>query len=252
MLTNAEQVHDNGNNFVDFFKFISSKSGVPSRPALSVLEYRANWITPRMNSRRFDTHFFCTVLEPSVAPSVLPSSTSTSPAISEHFASSDGKETVLAEWVTPLEGIKRTLSHTRELQAEANPPTTATGAHTAPSSSNILLFPPQFYLLSELAAHKSYATILAGKPREVKAFEPELKQIKTGRGHIWPATVLPGDPEHSATEALLKSLGLDGGENMRRHRTFVLLPAKVPGKKPPPGLTVIGKYFLAARDDRST
>ncbi|KAL8280607.1 hypothetical protein RQP46_006930 [Phenoliferia psychrophenolica] len=210
-----DKVHDDGESFFDLFKLLSPSGSPPSRPALSSLKYRANWITPRqvktewpyclsstlltykslitfrMNSRRFDTHFFITILEPSLAAAVLPSATSPDAVISDHLASADGQET--------------------------------------------------FYLLAELAAHKSYATILdATAERQVEAFEPELKGIKTSRGDVWPATVLPGDPEHSQTGKLLALLGLGDGDGKRRHRTFVLMPTRIPGKKPPPGLTVVG------------
>lgn len=100
---------------------------------------------------------------------------------------------------------------------------------------------------------QSYATILdATAERQVEAFEPELKGIKTSRGDVWPATVLPGDPEHSQTGKLLALLGLDDGDGKRRHRTFVLMPTRIPGKKPPPGLTVVGELAPYTPSSRGT
>ncbi|KAK4703401.1 hypothetical protein P7C70_g2819, partial [Phenoliferia sp. Uapishka_3] len=250
-----DKVHGNGHSFFDLFEYLSA-SGTTSKPSLSKLQYRANWITPRMNSRRFDTHFFVSVLP----PTFVPATTSNAPLISDHLASADAKETVSADWLTPAEAIRRTLSHTKKLQALlgdaklSSPP-------TGDSDDSIILFPPQFYLLAELADHKSYATLLDDtdptriRPRAVRAFEPQLKGVKTDHGDVWPATVLPGDPEHTATSALLEALGLSDMRKERRHRTFIVMPPRVPGKKLPPGFTVVGMcetqhpYQFVARID---
>lgn len=127
--------------------------------------------------RRFDTHFMTAVLSSSTLP------TSSSPLLSSPIVSSDGKETVSADWLTPSEAIRLTLAHTRTLQGGES------------EEKSIVLFPPQFYLLGELAGCKNWKELVdeedvdargAGKVRrrEVRAFEPELKQVETAFGEL--------------------------------------------------------------------
>lgn len=188
-------------------------------------------------SAQFDTHFFIAVLPQSSIP-LIPTD-SAAPTLSSPLASADGNETVAADWVTPVEAIRRALP-----------------SSLLPSSDHILLFPPQFYLCAELAPYKCLAALLSSsasgspsppliKPRTVLPFEPEIKILQTPRGDAWPATVLPGDPEHSATRGLLQELGLDDAQGTRRNRSYVVLPKREEGKKPPPGLTVLGESTLA-------
>jgi nucleoside diphosphate-linked moiety X motif protein 19 len=180
--------------------------------------------------RRFDTHFFITVLPPSI-PAPLPSTgASTAGTISTPIVSSDGQETVSADWLTPSSAMSRTLQHTRQLQ----------GSDAREDLPSLILFPPQFYLLAELASTKSYASLLIPgtaivQPRSVVSFEPQLKPVLTSTGEERPATVLPGDPAHSQTAKLYPSASPSA-----RHRTYVLLPSKEKGKGPPLGLTVMG------------
>ena len=242
------QVHDDGNNFVELFKFLNAEGG-SLRPGLSTLQYRANWITPANMKRRYDTAFFLTILPPSASPSPTPSSTDSptaTPVHQDHVATADNGETVSADWLTPLEAIERTLAHTASLQTSEGP----AGA----DRSNIILFPPQFYLLAELVSRKSWKDVLdsqakdlegrpIAKPRHVAVFGPELRGCQDGKGVFRPATVLVGDPEHSQTDpSTLKPTD--------RHRTYVLLPSKPkPGEeeakwkaKAPLGLTVMGVH----------
>lgn len=60
-----------------------------------------------------------------------------------------------------------------------------------------------------------------------------MKPVKTPSGATRPATVLPGDAEHSSTPPEAR-----GGAG--RHRTYVIMPRKVEGEKMAPGLNVIG------------
>ncbi|KAM0749258.1 hypothetical protein T439DRAFT_381637 [Meredithblackwellia eburnea MCA 4105] len=252
-----DKVHSQASSFVDLFKFLSEKSGKPCRPALSQLQYRGNWVTPRINSRRFDTHFYVAVLPPaastssSTTPGGEAQSSSTPSSFSESLVSHDGKETVKAEWVTPPQAIRRTLG--------------SSNADEPP----IILFPPQFYLLAELMPYKSYQSLLLPptssshapiiRPRQVKPFEPEIAFIPSPTpedpGRVRPATVLPGDPLNSSTEDLLRSLGIDVQSKaekelfkLRRHRTYVVLPPKKKGEKPPPGMRVVGVHRRGMKD----
>lgn len=211
--------------------------------------------------RRFDTHFFMTVVPPSIS---VPTE-SAEAIISEPIASADGKETVSADWLTPSEAMRRTLEHTRIQQA----------GETVHVDSSIILFPPQvclpsdgpldfvnranlsspqFYLLAELSETKSWRDLLdtsdvdlAGFPkvkeRSIEPFEPEMRAVLTSRGEKRAATVLPGDPEHSMTKKMMPNAGPEA-----RHRTYVLLPGKAKTeelkKKQPLGLTVMGKFHF--------
>jgi nucleoside diphosphate-linked moiety X motif 19, mitochondrial len=191
--------------------------------------------------RRYDTSFFLTILPPSSAPAS--SASSFSNIHSDHIATADNGETISADWLTPLEAIRRTILHTASLQS-ATP--------TGPPKESIILFPPQFYLLAELASTKNWQDVLDGKlsdlgglplarPRSVTPFEPEIKGVVDASGAFRAATVLVGDPEHSKTEP-------SKAEEGDRHRTYVLLPAKPKTedekerwrKNPPLGLTVMG------------
>lgn len=80
-----------------------------------------------------------------------------------------------------------------------------------------------------------------------------MKRVATSTGEYRAATVLPGDPEHDATAALLRAAGISEeiGREMR-HRTYVWLPDPPPvgkedkseewRKKQPLGLTVMGEF----------
>ncbi|SGY76083.1 BQ5605_C005g03466 [Microbotryum silenes-dioicae] len=236
------KVYKDGKSFVELFKFLSADDGQPALPALSSLQYRANWITPANMKRRFDTHFFISILPPSSPTSRT--STTKDPIHSEHIASADGGETVSADWLTPKEAIDRTLLHA---QLQQGPP--KEGEESDAASRSLILFPPQFYLVAELVRTKSWKELVHKPssgvekgvhnfaPRHIQPFEPEVKGVEDSQGKFRAATVLIGDPEHSKTDqsTCLKT---------DRHRTYVLLPAKRRDPewkvKPPLGLTVMG------------
>lgn len=102
--------------------------------------------------RRFDTHFFMTVLPPTFQ---LDSSSSSNgdAVISQLIGSSDGKETVSSDWLTPLEAVRLTL-------AGSNPDFDSSATVTPGILQKITLFPPQFYMLAELMKTKSYQDLL--------------------------------------------------------------------------------------------
>lgn len=192
--------------------------------------------------RRYDTSFFLTILPPASSPSPTPSASgSTTPTHQDHVATADNGETISADWLTPLEAISRTLAHTSSLQSRTGPP-----------PESIILFPPQFYLLAELVKAKSWKDLvdprlqdLGGNPlvhaRPIRAFEPEIQRVVDSTGASRAATVLYGDPEHSATDRS-QSRAED------RHRTYILMRVEPKDKdedekwkkSPPLGLTVMG------------
>lgn len=250
-----DKVHKNGPAFLDLFQLLN-ESGSDARPSVSSLTYRANWMcacsplpvcksltssrTPRVVKRRFDTHFYIAILPPAEQPKA--GNGPALPVVTEHVVSSDGKETVSADWMTPKQAIDRTLVHTR-----------ARTAGTEPAQGALILFPPQFYLVAELTRYKSWRDLVdpndkdaRGLPkvkrRTVVPFEPEFDVVETDDGQERTATVLPGDPCHSETR---ERFGNDVDPDAR-HRTYVVIPeAKAAeGSKwkaaPPPMTTVAG------------
>jgi nucleoside diphosphate-linked moiety X motif protein 19 len=108
--------------------------------------------TPRNMKRRFDTHFFASILPSSF---VLDAETTTTSAVmTQTIGSSDGKETVSADWITPSEAIKLTLAPYQKSKS----PTHSDDAST--SDKSMILFPPQFYLLAELIEIKNWRDLV--------------------------------------------------------------------------------------------
>ncbi|CEQ40933.1 SPOSA6832_02615 [Sporobolomyces salmonicolor] len=254
-----EEVHKDGGKFVEVFE---KELGGEVRPAVGRLTHWANWITPLGLPRRFDTHFFISILPP---------------ASSSHFSHSllatcDGVETSSAEWLTPAEAIHRALAHVAQLPShQASIPSTTAQYAPQPASmgdnpSNaIILHPPQFYLLAELAHnHKSYRSLLAGGSATGNSSSSPVVRPRTiarvldSSGKTRGATLLPGDedfmpPSSDLGDAfVVRELGEGsaGGERKGqgkiggRHRTYVLPPGK--GVQ---GLTVLGVHRKGMQDE---
>lgn len=100
--------------------------------------------TPRNMKRRFDTHFYVAVLPPSLAPVPQTTADAEGAVLSQTIGSSDGKETVSADWLTPAAALRLALA-------------SSTPTVEVPS---IILFPPQFYLLAELAGIMSWRNLV--------------------------------------------------------------------------------------------
>ncbi|GAA5967416.1 hypothetical protein JCM8115_000785 [Rhodotorula mucilaginosa] len=237
-----EEVHRDGKRFVDLLRSL----GHDARPALSLLTHWSNWVTPTLLPRRFDTHFFIAVLPPAASP-LKSSSASSSPAPTHHesLVSSDGVETTSADWLTPAEGVRRALAYSYAL-AQQDQPTTATAlsdsaaAGASSSETPIILHPPQFNLLAELAQnHRSLASLLdrarsssgsdsstaslVVKPRRVVPFTPQVVSVQDDAGKKRRATVLPGDEAYSYPSSGMDSSLSGPGQ---RNRTYVLPPMK--------------------------
>lgn len=95
MLKDAEtwrqRVHDDASQF----KVLCETHQL--KPAVDQLLPFANWITPTNEKRRYNTHFYLTVLNEAHVDSS-----------GKHAAlyAADGKETVQLNWYTPTEGDK--------------------------------------------------------------------------------------------------------------------------------------------------
>jgi len=155
------KVHDDAGQFMQMCKHFNIVPGVKH------VVHWSNWITPVVEPKRFDTHFFLSVL-PRPEDAMTQSSS----------ASPDGGETTSLQWMTPSEAL---------------------GAF---KDRKIRMFPPQFYLLTELAQNypsiSSLKEFMDGKRRsnfDLVANCPEFTKSETGSACI----VYPGDPLHSTT-----------------------------------------------------
>lgn len=121
---------------------------------LDALIHYANWITPAGLPRRYNTMFFLTTVQ---SKDTLP-------------ARHDAAETLEVMHFTPQEAIR--ASHKGE----------------------ILLFPPQMYMLSDLALVKDYSELLSVmRDRPVVTVQPQMKKELA-------AIVLPGDEARGGPE----------------------------------------------------
>ncbi|GAA6043085.1 hypothetical protein JCM8097_008415 [Rhodosporidiobolus ruineniae] len=247
-----ERVHKDAREMEGLLAGLGGEEGV--RLAAEGLTEWARWITPTGLPRRFDTRFFISLL-PSPLSSTSPSPpSSASASISEpahQHATSDGVETTLAEWLTPREAIRRALVYTAGLKTAREHPVPAAPAAVPRATegevegeeaeTGILLHPPQFNLLAELAAnHLSYRSLLAPspsspssnsalvvRPRPVPTYLPRALRVRDKDGKERRAMALPGDEAYGPLgEGLIEVAGggeKEGGKGgRRRNRTYVL------------------------------
>lgn len=140
-----DEIHNDARAFHPFFSRVSN-TVYPSSdsigdeemylPQLAPMSHHSNWVTPRAvvrPAKRFDAHFFLTVLEKADTLGPLTSansSSSSSPSSSQDLLnlSADGTETTSLRLATSEEFIELGVR------------------------DQIVLFPPQFYILADLAA----------------------------------------------------------------------------------------------------
>lgn len=202
-----------------------------------------------MLPRRFDTHFFIAVLPRAASP--LTAVDADRP-MHEALVSSDGVETTSADWLTPSEGVRRARAYSYNLARGE------TAAATTPGDTGddtpIILHPPQFNLLAELAQnHRSLASLLDParttspsspsdhapllvRPRRIYPFTPQVSAVVDELGRKRRATVLPGDEVYQYADPADAELSAPG----QRNRTYVLPPMK--GQQ---GLVVEGTFLLS-------
>ncbi|BGP27176.1 NUDIX hydrolase domain containing protein [Rhodotorula toruloides] len=223
-----EAVHKDGRRFIHLLRKLGGEvePGAGARPAVDSLTHWSNWVTPVLLPRRFDTHFFISVLpSPQASPGAANTSTT---AVHDSLVSSDGVETTSADWLTPHEAIKRAVAHPARRGEMSSP-------QPASNIEPILLHPPQFNLLAELAHnHRTLASLLAPstasatplvRPRRVVPLTPQIANVTDDQGRERKATVLPGDEEYQYDdEAVDPAPAVDKAG--RRNRTYVLPPRK--------------------------
>ncbi|KXS14881.1 hypothetical protein M427DRAFT_155756 [Gonapodya prolifera JEL478] len=173
------KVHNDASQFIHMFKDGVGKGYAPD---VGRLVHWANWITPAIESKRFDTHFFLAVLP--------------YPAGFAHtkYTAADGKETVSVQWVTP----KEVLTQFKE--------------------GKIRMFPPQYYTLRDLQVNYptlAHLSAFAQGSKSRTPFErvpmcPEAKQTPDGNLML----VLPGDELHTSEGRV--AVGKDTVEVVKR------------------------------------
>jgi hypothetical protein len=135
----------------------------------------SNWITPVVEKRRYNTHFFLTVLDQEYTNQ------------KEHdlyFNSvmADGKETVLFDWFKPEEAIQQQ------------------------KDKNILLMPPQWYTLVSLLPDYKELKAKAGvdafrtKSNEIIKILPQSGSAENAQGETIGFLAYPGDEVYVSAE----------------------------------------------------
>ncbi len=133
---------------------------------LSALIPFARWVTPRVESRRFDARFFL------------------APAPEGVIASHDTHETVESAWLAPLEALARA------------------------ARQEIVLVPPTYRTVQQLAAAKTVAEALALAPTRLESRMPRVALTDDGN----PVVLLPDDTDHAAS----------GGASTSQHIDFMI------------------------------
>ncbi|KAF9114979.1 hypothetical protein BGX27_009307 [Mortierella sp. AM989] len=152
-----DRVHENGQEFYNLCVSHNVK------PAVERLSHFSSWITPPMETKRFHTQFYLTVLPWS------------KDSFSETRVFADGKETTRVDWFTPEEALDAYRNKTIQT-----------------------FLPPQFVTLADLLPVKRHEDLLEYfKEREIVNTMPEfvLESQDENGTHI--SGILPGDQEHS-------------------------------------------------------
>ncbi len=193
--TLRSQIHDSPKSFPSLLSTHSLKL------ATRQCHHFSNWITPRSLPRRYDTHFFITVLEE---------------GNDAEKGTADETEVLGVDEVTPLEALE--MCH----------------------AGDCIMFPPQYYLLSELATVFDYREFQKqGRPeagggggkqgRRVLPYEPRLDKEA---GHL----CLPGDAKYnslstpSSTPPRHSTNGRTHGTDTRKDPVKEMVPSTADGK----------------------
>ncbi|KAK5672713.1 hypothetical protein QVD99_000216 [Batrachochytrium dendrobatidis] len=152
-----------GRVYNDASQFRVMANQLNAYPALSRLVYWANWITPTTMPKRFDTHFFMTVVDQECGWGGR--------------VAADGDETITAEWMTP------------------------THALSLFEQKKITTLPPQFIMLKELStmSFSQLKGMVDSAHTYLRPIKPILPEYigKSGQGDV--VMALPGDERHSTS-----------------------------------------------------
>lgn len=144
-------------------------------PSIDRLIYYSNWITPVNEKRRYNTHFFLTVLDQEYTNQA-------SHDLYLNAVKADGKETVLFDWLTPEQAIIQ--------QKE----------------KKIVLMPPQWYTLSSLLpdfkelVSKAGVDMFRTKSNEIIKIMPQGGSAETKEGETIGFLAYPGDETYQSQE----------------------------------------------------
>ncbi|CAO1614797.1 unnamed protein product [Sympodiomycopsis kandeliae] len=205
-----DKVHKEAAQFPPFLAQVAAKVGIKSSEQglpLAELSYHSHWITPRgvvRPGKRFSAHFFLTVLDGS---DEIISSRENDSGFS---LSADGTETTSLR-VSPTDHfINATLN------------------------DEIVLYPPQFYILSDIAQvtrkpglrfeeklKQLRPLIFGSKDKQVTAIEEEPRNLQ-GRNYAW-------DRDTKKPTGWVNSSGNDG-KNRVDGRITIIEPHALPGQ----------------------
>lgn len=126
-----KSVHDDAREFTQILNRFASNNDKTILPPLAPLRHHSNWVTPRTlvrPAKRFDTHFFLTILDRADALGQLTSSISENGIAQGSPAglTADGSETTSLRLAKPEELLSMAIR------------------------DDIILFPPQYYLLADV------------------------------------------------------------------------------------------------------
>ncbi|KAK9893638.1 hypothetical protein P389DRAFT_198887 [Cystobasidium minutum MCA 4210] len=170
-----KELSKNPSFFLELYSLLKT-SDEQARPPLEELIEWSRWITPTTQPKRFDTTFFLHILPQSSIRSENP------------LLKADGTETASAEWSTPKEALDRCLKEKKTI-----------------------LFPPQVYLLTELASLPTLREVRSYAPhRRLLTILPRAKAVGREKKHL--AFVYPGDPEYEKDGKI--------SDSASRHRTY--------------------------------
>lgn len=209
-----KSVHDDARSFSSLLNRVQSRSS--GWPKLAPLRHHSNWVTPRTlvrPAKRFDTHFFLTVLNKPDALGQLSSAASSRPGGAQTMAAgltADGSETTSLRLAKPSELL------------------------TLAIRDEVILFPPQYYILADLDTTLRHGTGTTFAPLDFgNEREPEDKASSTSVYVTIPgvSSVEPhGQPSHGAMVARNRLSSKGGGqEKSDEEEQMFVLPLALPG-----------------------